>query len=537
MSERGDEMLPSGWAKAKIAELVSPDGRFLDGDWVESKDQDPNGDIRLIQLADIGDGAYLNRSSRFLTSKKAIELRCKFLKPGDVLVARMPDPLGRACIFPGDHKKSVTVVDVCIVRSSSIGPNNRWLVWAINSPEFRSSIAALESGTTRKRISRSNLATLDLPVPPLPEQHRIVAEIEKQLARLEAAVAALRRVQANLKRYRASVLKAACEGRLVPTEAELARREGRDYEPADQLLARILKERRVKWEADQFAKMQTAGKPPKDDKWKAKYQESSTPDTSDLPELPEGWTWVLTNQIAAIQGGIQKQPKRTPKNNAFPFLRVANVLRGRLDLSEIHQIELFGGELQKLHLEVGDLLIVEGNGSASEIGRMAFWSGAIKDCVHQNHIIRARLLGGVLAPYVSAYWNSTEGASRVLAEASSTSGLYTLSVTKVGHLPIPLPPLSEQERIVAEIDRRLSVIDELASIVHANMKRAERLRQAILKRAFEGKLVPQDPNDEPAGALLDRICAERAKAQQTRASRGDRSRRTTSRGQRTKAEL
>ena len=133
------------------------------------------------------------------------------------------------------------------------------------------------------------LRSHELPLPPLPEQHRIVEAIETHFTRLDAAVAALKRVKANLKRYRASVLKAACEGRLVPTEAELARAEGRDYEPADVLLKRILAERRAKWEADELAKMTAKGNPPKDDRWKAKYKEPQPPDTSDLPELPEGW--------------------------------------------------------------------------------------------------------------------------------------------------------------------------------------------------------------------------------------------------------
>jgi type I restriction enzyme S subunit len=140
---------------------------------------------------------------------------------------------------------------------------------------------------------------------------------------------------------------------------------------------------------------------------------------------------------------------------------------------------------------------------------MAIWDGQISDCVHQNHIIRARLLGGTLPVYASAYWNSPDGSECVFDVASSTSGLYTLSVSKVSRIPIPLPPLAEQQRIVAEVERRLSIIEELEALVNANLKRAERLRQSILKRAFEGKLVPQDPNDEPASVLLDRIVAER----------------------------
>jgi type I restriction enzyme S subunit len=299
------------------------------------------------------------------------------------------------------------------------------------------------------------------------------------------------------------VLKAACEGKLVPTEAELARQEGRDYEPAPALLERILKERRARWEALENRRGQ--------------YKEPADPDTSALPELPEGWVWATVGQASEIQGGIQKQPKRAPRTNAFPFLRVANVLRGRLDLEEVHEVELFPGELKKLRLKGGDLLIIEGNGSPSEIGRMAIWNGNVENCVHQNHIIRARTADGVLPNYVESYWNSPDGSARVLKVASSTSGLYTLSVSKIAVLPVPLPPFDEQKRIVAEVERHLSVIQATENIVGANLKRAERLRHSILKQAFSGKLVPQDPNDEPASSFLERIRQEQqtAKPEQT----------------------
>src|SRR5437016_728888 len=114
MSQLNGWQLPTGWSAATVGDLIGFDGVFCDGDWVESKDQDPLGDVRLIQLADVGDGAYRNRSKRFLTAAKATELSCTFIEQGDLLVARMPDPLGRVCIFPGDAKPSVTVVDVCI---------------------------------------------------------------------------------------------------------------------------------------------------------------------------------------------------------------------------------------------------------------------------------------------------------------------------------------------------------------------------------------------------------------------------------------
>jgi len=368
---------------------------------------------------------------------------------------------------------------------------------------------SLASGTTFPEITGTKLALIPLPVPPASEQHRIVTEIEKQFSRLDAGVAALKRVEANLKRYKAAVLKAACTGALTADW----RAAHPDVEPASKLLARILKERRRRWEEAELAKMLAKGKPPKDDRWKERYEEPrciTAVSAKQLPFLPAGWLWVNLEQITLIQGGIQKQPSRVPKQNAFPFLRVANVLRNCLDLGEVHRIELFAGELSRLRLEQGDMLIVEGNGSRSEIGRCALWAGEITNCVHQNHIIRARPIE-CLPAYLNHYWNSPQGIGRVMERAASTSGLYTLSVQKVSMLPVALPPLDEQRAIVEQTECAMSACEDGARAVSRELLRASRLRQSILRDAFEGKLVEQDPTDEPASVLLERIRAEREK--------------------------
>ena len=309
MSDLGtSDVLPDGWAAANLPDLIGLDGLMTDGDWVESKDQDPSGEVRLIQLADIGDGFFRDRSDRFLTIPKAKDLKCTMLRTGDVLVARMPDPLGRACLVPALEHHWCTVVDVCVLRAGRGSVSPSWLMHFINAPQFRGQVAALQSGSTRKRISKKNLGTIPMPVPPKREQGAITEQIDSYLSRLDAAVAGLKRVQANLKRYRASVLKAAVEGRLVPTEAELAKAEGRRFEPASELLARILKERRARWEAAELASMQAKGKRPKDDKWKAKYQEPTAPNTKGLPELPEGWCWATVDQLGKV--GTGATPKR-----------------------------------------------------------------------------------------------------------------------------------------------------------------------------------------------------------------------------------
>ena len=160
-------------------DLLGKNGIFRDGNWVESKDQDANGKIRLIQLADIGVGKFINKSSRYMNDQQARKLNCTFLEPGDILVARMPDPIGRACIFPENMQKCVTVVDICIIRVDPSFVDKNWLVHFINSQACNSQILKWITGTTRQRISRGNLSKIKIPLPPLAEQKRIAAILDK----------------------------------------------------------------------------------------------------------------------------------------------------------------------------------------------------------------------------------------------------------------------------------------------------------------------------------------------------------------------
>lgn len=168
---------PKGWGKMTVSKLLEKAAVFVDGDWVESKDQDPEGEVRLVQLADIGDGRYINKSGRFLNKPTATRLKCTVLKLGDILIARMPDPLGRACLFPGDVKECVTVVDVCIIRTGENGPDPTWLMSCINSRSFRSVIAGEATGATRVRISRGNLSRLKIIAPPIELQREFSKRI------------------------------------------------------------------------------------------------------------------------------------------------------------------------------------------------------------------------------------------------------------------------------------------------------------------------------------------------------------------------
>ncbi len=191
-------------------DLLSDNGLFCDGDWIEKKDQDVNGLVRLIQLADIGICEFKDKSNKYITEQTAQNLNCTYLKKGDILIARLPEPLGRACIFPYDGK-FITAVDVAILRPANDKVNNQYIMYLINSPQFRKQIKKFESGTTRKRISRKNLDRIDFKIPDYQDQHRIVTRIEELFSQLDSGIETLKKTKEQLKVYRQAVLKEAFE--------------------------------------------------------------------------------------------------------------------------------------------------------------------------------------------------------------------------------------------------------------------------------------------------------------------------------------
>ena len=199
-----------------------------------------------------------------------------------------------------------------------------------------------------------------------------------------------------------------------------------------------------------------------------------------------GWRQMQISDVARIISGLTKNPKRSALPRKLPYLRVANVYANELRLDDIEHIGVADSEVEKLLLRRGDLLVVEGNGSADQIGRVALWDGSIADCVHQNHLIKVRLGPEVEPPWALNWLLSPGGRHEIEQVSSSTSGLHTLSTGKIGRLPIPLPPIVQQRQIVAEVDRRLSIVREVEAEVDANLKRAQALQQAVLARSFGG---------------------------------------------------
>jgi type I restriction enzyme S subunit len=223
------------------------------------------------------------------------------------------------------------------------------------------------------------------------------------------------------------------------------------------------------------------------------------------------WPWTTLGEIAEVAGGITKDAKRQddPRFVEVPYLRVANVQRGYLDLTSLTTIRVSPEKRDALALRPGDVLFNEG-GDRDKLGRGWVWNGEIDPCIHQNHVFRARLTDGFEPRFVSMHGN-TFGRSWFEANGRQTTNLASLNLTTLKRFPVPAPPLDEQRRIVAEVEQRLSVIAAMRDAIVAAQHRSAALRRSILERAFRGELVPQDPSDEPATVLLERIRAERTK--------------------------
>jgi type I restriction enzyme S subunit len=424
------------------------------------------------------------------------------VRPLDILVstANSFELVGKVSLVKQMPCPSTLGAFISVVRASS-DLDAQFLYFQMSSFEVREAMRRSASTTTNiSNISTASLKELDLRIAPLPEQHRIVAAIEEQFSRLDAAVASLERARAGLKRYRAAVLAAACSGRLVSSEV--------DHLPPYDLYGKTSTPIRLVAEAETIydsapSQLSLAGIDPRSSA-NTRANFAALPST----DLPAGWSWVRVDQVGSVQLGRQRSPQHHSGPHMRPYLRVANVYEDRIDLSNVLEMNFTPAEFSIYHLEEGDILLNEGQ-SLEWVGRPAMYRGGMDNLCFQNTLVRFRAFRNVDPRYALIVFRAYLHNGTFRRIARWTVNIAHLGAARVAELAFPLPPLPEQHSIVAEVERRLSVVDELEAAVAADLKRAERLRQAILRRAFAGKLVPQDPNDEPTSVLLERIHVNR----------------------------
>lgn len=479
--------LPRGWTHARVNDT----GLYINGLAFKPSDWGTEG-LPIIRIQNLTDPAKpMSRAKGEFPDEVLV-------RPGDLLVS------WSATLEAFRWDREVGVLNQHIFR---VLPATDFVTSGFLLLLLRHAIRVMAEGIhahglVMTHINRGPFLAHVVAIPPLAEQRRIVAKVDELMTlcdRLEAAqrerearrgrlaAASMHRVRdaeeptrsrqvvpfflSNLRcltvgstevgSVRDTILRLAVHGRLVTQEES----EG----SADTLISQLQRER----------ERQRGGSSPR--------QRQSRVDNSkgDYPfGIPKSWRWLRIEDCFDVTGGIQKTPMREPRNHAFPYVGVANVYRGRLDLSVLKRFELREGELEKYRLAAGDILAVEGNGSATEIGRCAVWTGAVENCVHQNHIIRCRPVLRSLVPFVIMYLNSPAGIETMMSLSITSSGLYSLSVGKIRAVEIPVPPLAEQQRIVAKVEALMGVCGRLEAQISTEKTEGARLLTAALHRAL-----------------------------------------------------
>jgi type I restriction enzyme S subunit len=421
-----------------------------------------NGNIPWVKSGELTDG-LVSEVSEFISEEALAGSSAKLLPAGTLLIAMYGATVGKLGVLA---RAAATNQAVCaIFPPPELDP--KFLFWYLRRQ--RSDLIAKAVGGAQPNISQTILRDVELPIPPIGEQREIVAELEKQFSRLDEAVANLQRVKANLKRYKASVLKAAVEGRLVETEATLARREGRTYETGEQLLQRVLLARPDQWSA------------------RGRYVEPLPPDTKDLSPLPDGWIWASIDQLSDFitKGTTPTATKMFDGAGEVQFLKVYN-LTFNGSLNHTHKPAYVSrathkDELARSQVFPGDVLI---NIVGPPLGQVSVVPAHIEEANINQAIARIRPVNPIGSAFIANALMCDDIMRWAIRRGKTTAGQANLTLELCRALPIPVPPLAEQARIVAEVDRHLSIIREVEAEVDTNLRRAQALRQATLARAF-----------------------------------------------------
>ena len=416
------------------------------------------GIIPWVKSGELPDGIVIE-NSEYISDEAISNSSAKLLPAGTLLVALYGATVGKLGIL---SRPAATNQAVCAIFPSE-AIDTKFLFWYLLAK--RPWLIGQAAGGAQPNISQGVVRSLLVPVMPLAAQHEIVAEIEKQFSRLDEAVANLQRVKANLKRYKASVLKDAVEGRLVPTEAELARREGRSFETGEQLLQRILETRRSTW--------------------KGKYDSPTSPVCPVDVEIPNGWTWVTVSQAMRerIVNGLSIKESQIPTE--VRALRLSAMSDQGLDFDDFRCLPIDPAKVEDIVICESDFFVSRGNGSLELVGRGSPAQKPKQAIIFPDTMMRIRFTEVAnVGPWFHALWSTRLVRRQIEKRVKTTAGIYKMAQPELASITIPLPPLAEQSRIVTEVDRRLSLVRGVEAEVNASLKRATNLRQTILRSSF-----------------------------------------------------
>lgn len=494
--------LPEGWVEVPLHEIADVI-RGVTYKKEESVDASKDGFVAVLRATNIT-GMSLTFEGLVYVPANNVSTE-QLLRTGDVVVASSSgskEIVGKAGAFARDGFIGSFGAFCTGVRPSP-QLSSALFGYYFQTPSYRKSVSELSAGSNINNLKAGDLASQVFPLAPHAEQVRIVAKLEELLSDLDAGVAELKAAQKKLQQYRQSLLKAAVEGALTAPWREAQRKLGTPTETGAQLLQRILTERRARWEAKQLAKFKEQGKtPPKD--LQKKYPEPVQPDTGDLPGLPEGWVWATYEQVSTrVTVGHVGPMKDYYSSSGIPFLRSQNVRENRFSAEGLLYVPMdFHESLSKSKVRPGDIAVVR----SGAVGTAC----AIPDSLPEancSDLVLVQEPIGVVPEFGAYYLNSAARAD--IRRGQSGIALTHFNTKAVAALKIAVPPIAEQEAIVRIVEEQLASIERREADVSVALNQSTVQRQNILRAAFAGQLVPQDPNDEPAGVLLERIRAER----------------------------
>lgn len=414
---------------------------------------------------------------------------------GDVLYGRMRPYLNKVHCAKTEGACSAEF----IVFPGNAHISSKFLAYLLHWQHFVN-FANQQTSGDRPRVDIEDISGFELLLPPGSEQGRIVSKIDELFSQIDEGERALKRVQVLVERYRQSVLKAAVTGELTRDWREQHKGE---LESGEALLQRILKARREAWEKAELEKMAAKGKTPENDAWKKKYKEPEPPDTTDLPELPEGWVWASLPQLGEFGRGKSKHRPRNDQKlygGDYPFLQTGTIRASKGRISTFDNTYNESGLAQSKLWPSGTVCItIAANIAAS--GVLEF------DACFPDSVVGLIACKGVVPEYIEFFIRTARDKLDRYAPATAQKNINMEILEK---LAIPLPSTLEQIEVFSKTQDELSKIGFIEKLLFSESCRSQALRQSILKAAFSGQLIPQDPTDEPASVLLERIAAERA---------------------------
>jgi len=461
--------LPNGWALAKLGDLVEPSK--------EKADPKKETNTNYIGLEHIE-----KETGRLLEFGKSAEVRSQKNRfhRGYLLYGKLRPYLNKVYVAEFD---GICSTDIIVFQSRS-WLSNKFMLYRFLSRDFVKYANQNMSGVQHPRIDYSKIARFEIGLPPISEQNRIASKIEELFSFLDAGIESLRKVQAQLKRYRQAVLKYAFEGKLTEEWRKTCKNQ---IEPAKVLFKKIT-EKRIS----------------NNSQWK----NLEPINAADLPEIPSEWMWVRAQEVCEniTNGYTPKAPDLHKLEGEIPFIKINNLtFNGKLDFSKNSTFidkQIHDKMLKRSKVFPGDVLI---NIVGPPLGKVSIVPNDYPEWNINQAIVFFRPIEGYNRDFLALCLQTETMISQLTNQAKATAGQFNISVNMSRNLPIPLPPREEQGKIIYEVRKTLAAIEGTELAMHASLLQADNLRDSILKSAFSGQLVPQDPSDEPAEMLLRRI--------------------------------